>query len=407
MANLESVCNDSATSSFPTPVVVWIDNGKAFETHLVSTIQTLRKTIILKTFINTNSALEAMSAAVSSCQNNSNRKGKERIACVITNMRRDHPTSGLELLQKMKNVFQTNVLDNEFSSFPPTIVYSASTTNNPSLIDKCKADGAMLVLSKNVSEVQRIIIETVFPSISLNFLINPRFEQGAILSNIPSEYHILFYSNCLNPLPNKYGGELTSIHAQQLVLLEWRLLYDVLLSDTLKAFATHCATDKHYIGGGLAINHWLKLRGFSPILTSDFDFRFESKANINMYANQMRSVLERHTQTVRVNMSRLGVQCGDAEVSTDNFGCRIYFPLRYCNSSSSAATALSCYDFIWKVFDLSHNWKGDPIDIVKENKLCYIGEKEILRELTIDYGTHKENRRKLRLKFINFILGAK
>ncbi|CAF0965391.1 unnamed protein product [Rotaria sp. Silwood1] len=275
----------------------------------------------------------------------------------------------------MRNVFTTDVLNNEFSSFPPTIVYSASTAKNSSLADECKVAGAMLVLSNNVDEVHRIIIESVFPSISFNFLFNPLLQQTTLLSNIPSEYYPLFSSHCLNPLPDKYGGKLADIHALKLVLLKWRLLYDVLLHDTLQVFESYCASNKHYISGGLAINHWLNLRGFPSLLTTDCDFRFESKTNIVMYANHMKSVLKKYTQIVRVNIAHLGLKCDDPELSRDNYGRRVYFPLRYYNSSSSASE-LSCYEFMWKVFDVSHNWHGDSIDIIKENGLCYIGEME-------------------------------
>jgi hypothetical protein len=138
-------------------------------------------------------------------------------------------TVRFKFITKDEKCVSSNVFNNEFSSFPPTIVYSASTVHNSSLIDECKADGAMLVLSNNFNEIQRIIIESVYPSIFLNFLFNPLFEQGAILSNILSEYHVLFYSRRLNSLPDKYGGKLNADRVQQLVLLEWRLLYDIIV----------------------------------------------------------------------------------------------------------------------------------------------------------------------------------
>ncbi|CAM4813103.1 unnamed protein product [Rotaria magnacalcarata] len=402
MAYLNNVF-DVVASSFPSPVVVWIDHEEAFKTHLSSIIVSLRKQVTLQTFTETYSALEAMSTAVISCQNQDHTIRKQRIACVITNMKRRHPLSGLLLLQKMKSVFPTNILTSEFSSFPPTIVYSASTVKDSSLAEKCKAAGAMLVLSNNIDEVRRIIIESVTPSISLNYLLNSILEQKTILSNIPLEYYSLFSSHCLKPLPDKYGGKLARTHASQLLLLEWRLLYDVILNDTLKTFQSYCASDKHYIGGGVAINHWLNLHGFPPLLTSDCDFRFENKKNVEMYAKQMKLVLEKYTQIIRVNMARLGLICGDPELSRDNKGYRVYLPLRYY-SSSTTTSEYSYYEFMWKIFDVSHNWKGNPIDIIPEHGLCYIGENEILKELTINYGEHKEQRRQIRLQFIKFVL---
>ena len=62
---------------------------------------------------------------------------------------------------------------------------------------------------------------------------------------------------------------------------------------------------------------------------------------------------------------------------------------------------------MWKVVDVSHNWTQNPIDVIEKDEMCYIGEKEIIKELAINYGDHKEERRQLRLKFINFVLGSK
>ena len=401
---LSSLRMADSSPSFPSPLVIWVDKGHAFETNLSSAIEALKKIATVKTFIDTDTALNAMSAAVSSCQNGKEEANRQRVACVITNMQRSTPLSGLILLHKMKTVFPTNVLNNEFTSFPPTIVYSASTVEDPALMKQCKAAGAMSVLANDVHEVRRIITETIFPSISLNLLINPLFEQRDKLTNIPPEYHPLFYSHCLKPLPVRYGGDLKPDHAQQLVLLTWRLLHDVLLSDILEAFKKHCTSEKHYIGGGLAINRWLNSRRFPSLLTCDCDFRFKNADSVEGHADQMKLVLEKYTQTVRVHMSYLGLNCGDLEIDFDSNGRRVYYPLRfYYSSSTTAGAAPSCYKFIWKVFDVSHNWQGDPIDTVEVDNICYIGEKEIPKELKIDYGSHKKKRRELRLKFFNYV----
>ncbi len=176
-------------SSFP---VIWVDKDNAFKTHLGSTIQTPQDRVMLKTFIDTDSSLESMSVAVSSSRYEKEGVRRQIIACVITNIRRSHPLSGLYLLRKMKNVFPSNVFNNDFSSFPPIIIYSASTLHNASLIGECKAAETVLVLSNNINEVHRIIIKSGYPSISLNFLFNLLFEQRDILSNIPPEYRALF-----------------------------------------------------------------------------------------------------------------------------------------------------------------------------------------------------------------------
>jgi hypothetical protein len=406
MTHVDRIGDADSSPPFPSALVIWIDKGSAFKIHLAPAIEALRQIVTVETFIDTDSALQAMSAAVSSCQTGKEGARRQRVACVITNMCRTHPQSGLHLLQKMKSVFPTNVLNNEFSSFPPTIVYSASTAQNPSLIEECKAAGAMLVLANNANAVRRIITETIFPSVSLNFCISPLFEQRDKLSKIPSEYHALFSTHCLNPLQDIYGGQLDADQAQQLTVLKWRLLYDVLLNDILKAFASHCTSEKHYISGGLAINYWLKSHGFPPLLTCDCDYRFKNKDNVKAYADQMKSVLEKHTPTVRVNMSYLGLNCSDPKVSEDSYGCRVYYPLRYYNASAATA-ASSHYDLMWKVFDVSHNWHGDPLDIVKEGDVCYLGEKEIVKELAVDYGSHKRKRSQLRLKFVNFVRQSK
>jgi hypothetical protein len=98
----------------------------------------------------------------------------------------------------------------------------------------------------------------------------------------------------------------------------------------------------------------------------------------------MKSVLKKHTQTVRMIMSHLCLMCSDPDFSTDNYGCRVYFPLCYYNLPSAAAATPSCYDFMWKVFDVSYNWKDDPIDIIKEDQLYYIGEQESVKEFGIN-----------------------
>jgi hypothetical protein len=391
-----------SSPSLPAPLVIWVDRGHAFKTFLAPAIEALRKIATVKTFIDTDSALKAMSAAVSSCQNGEEEANRQRVACVITNMQRSTPLSGLILLHKMKTLFPTNVLNNEFTSFPPTIVFSAGTVKIPALMDQCKAAGAMLVFANHVDELRRIITETILPSISLNLLINPLFEQRDKLANIPSEYHPLFYSHCLNPFQTLYGGKLPPNHAQQLVLLKWRLLHDVLLSDILEAFKKHCTSEKHYIGGALAINRWLNSHEFPSLLTCDCDFRFKNADSVKGHADQMKLVLEKYTQTVRVHMSYLGLNTGDPKIDVDSGGRRVYYPLRFYDSSSTAAAA-SCYDFRWKVFDVSHNWQADPIDSVEVDKICYIGEKEIEKELKINYGDHKEKRRELRLKFFNYV----
>ena len=393
-----------SSPSFPSPLVIWVDKGQAFKTFLSPAIEALEKIATVKTFIDSKSALAAMSAAVSSCQDGKEEANRTRIACVVTNMQRNTPISGLILLHTMKTVFPTNVLNNEFTSFPPTIVFSAGTVKSPDLMEKCKAAGAMSVLANDVHEVRRIITETIFPSISLNLLINPLFEQRDKLTNIPPEYHPLFYSHCLNPFQTLYGGKLPPNHAQQLVLLKWRLLHDVLLSDILEAFKKHCTSEEHYIGGALAINRWLNSCEFPSLLTCDCDFRFKNADSVKGHADQMKLVLEKYTQTVRVHMSYLGLNCSDPKVDVDSGGRRVYYPLRFYYSSSTAAGAApSYYDFRWKVFDVSHNWQDDPIDTVEVDNICYIGEKEIEKELKIDYGDHKEKRRELRLKFFNYV----
>ena len=175
---------DDSPPQTPSPVVLWVDKGRAFETHLAPAIEALRKIATVETFIDSASALKLMAKTMKYCQNGENETDRKRIACVITNMQRRTPTSGLTLLGAMKAIFPTNVLSHEYNSFPPTIVYSAGTLKNPDLMSACKALGAMLVLADDINEVQRIITETISPTVSLNFLINPLFEQRDKLETI-------------------------------------------------------------------------------------------------------------------------------------------------------------------------------------------------------------------------------